>query len=73
MDQIVPEPKPGEAGSIVNINCRFKREGVPTECDGRRAKIILNTPRPGNDVIGGGGRMTRYQCLTCDGVFHIAT
>lgn len=39
-------------------------------CKGNEATIVFVKPR---SLAQGGGKLTRYRCLTCKGVWHLPT
>jgi len=55
-----PPVKPKKIDQQVWISCRAKRS-----CEGNQAKIVFR------QKTGGGGSITRYRCLTCNGSWHI--
>ena len=40
-------------------------------CVGIYVVIIMNQPIPSSDGVGLSGRMTRYQCCTCNKIFTV--
>jgi len=47
---------------IVWVKCRAR-----LQCEGNNSVVVFSKKKPG------GGSDNRYRCLTCKGVFHIAT
>lgn len=56
---------------VVWMHCRAKPDNqidAHKPCQGNQAKVVFRKPR---SMMQGGGSITRYRCLTCNGVWHI--
>lgn len=67
------EPNSDETTEMdkVWIKCRAREQ-----CEGNYAKKVMEYSRQptngkGSFVPDAGGKLVRYQCLTCNGLFHI--